>query len=105
MDPKYADKLRDLERRLLDQPGTLDPAIRRAAADGEAVPEDVSDYVEKVRRAAYTVTDEEVRQLLSSGWSQDQLFELTVTAAFGAARRRLQIGLEALAGVTAPEEV
>jgi alkylhydroperoxidase family enzyme len=105
MDPRYADKLRDLERRVLDQPGTLDPSVRRAAADGGTVPEAVAGYADKVRRAAYTVTDEEVAHLLATGWTQDQLFELTVAAAFGAARRRLQIGLDAMAPVDVPEEI
>ncbi len=103
VDPKYADKFRDLERRVLDGPGSIGPAVRRAAAEGGGVPEDVAGYVDKVRRAAYTVTDEEVATLLASGWSQDQLFELTVAAAFGAARRRLQAGLEALGSVPGPE--
>jgi len=39
LDPKYATKLKDLEQRLLNGPGTLDPAIRQAAAAGDAVPE------------------------------------------------------------------
>src|SRR5881392_4128499 len=96
MDPKYADKLRELERRVLDRAGSLDPADRRAAADGGPVPEDVSAYVEKVRRHAYKVTDEEVRGLLDAGWSEDQVFELTVATAYGAARRRLDAGLGAM---------
>jgi alkylhydroperoxidase family enzyme len=96
MDPKYADKLRELERRLLDGPGSLDPAARRAAADGGPVPEDLSAYVEKVRRHANKVTDEDVRGLLDAGWSEDQIFELTVAAAYGAARRRLNAGLGAM---------
>jgi hypothetical protein len=101
VDPKYAGKLRDLEQRVLDRPGTLDPVVRRAAAEGKPVPDEVGAYVEKVRRAAYTVTDEEVARLLASGWTQDQLFELTVAAAYGAASRRLRIGLDAMSSVDA----
>jgi len=97
MDPKYADKLRELERRLLDRPGELDPAARRAAAEGDPVPENLSAFVEKVRRHAYKVKDEEVRGLLDAGWSEDQVFELTVATAYGAARRRLDAGLGAMA--------
>jgi len=102
MDPKYAEKLRELERRLLDRPGELDPATRRAAAEGGPVPEDLSGYVEKVRRHAYKVTDEEVRGLLGAGWSEDQIFELTVATAYGAAHRRLDAGLGAMAASDSP---
>jgi alkylhydroperoxidase family enzyme len=90
-------QLDDLERRVLDGPGVLDPATRRAAAEGSGVPQDVAAYVDTVRLNAYRVTDEEVADLRSGGWSDDQLFELTVAAAYGAARERLEAGLAALA--------
>ena len=66
VDPKYAVKLQDLERRLTQQRGALDPAVRRAVIDGEPGQEDVGAYVEKVRRHAYKVTDDEVRALVTS---------------------------------------
>jgi alkylhydroperoxidase family enzyme len=96
VDPKFTTKLADLERRLLDGPGSLDPGVRRAAASGSDMPPQLAAYLEKVRHRAYTVTDDEVEALKASGWTEDQLFELTVAAAFGAARRRLQAGLDAL---------
>jgi alkylhydroperoxidase family enzyme len=95
-------QLDDLERRVLDGQGVLAPAVRRAAAGGGDVPDDVAAYTAKVRRNAYRVTDEEVAGLQSRGWSDDQLFELTVAAAYGAARERLEAGLEALAGADRP---
>ena len=98
MDPKYDPKLEDLEQRLLNGPGTLDPAIRQAAAAGHAVPEALGGYVEKVRRHAYLVTDRDVEQLLEAGYSQDQIFELTIATAYGASRARLDRGLDALDG-------
>ena len=96
MDPKFERKLADLETRLLSQPGALDPAIRSAAAEGDGVPDAVADYVEKVRRHAYTVTDEDVETLRRTGYSDDQIFELTVAAAYGAARARLDAALSAM---------
>jgi alkylhydroperoxidase family enzyme len=102
MDPKFGAKLNDLERRVLDQAGTLDPAIRRAAAAGDAVPDDLTAYVEKVRLHAFEVTDQDVRGLLGAGYSEDQIFELTVATAYGAARARLDSGLDAMAGRSAP---
>jgi len=81
---------------LLDQEGTLDPVIRHAAADGGDVPESLSAYVDKVRRHAYRVTDRDIQGLLTAGWTEDQIFELTVAAAFGAARHRLHSALAAM---------
>jgi alkylhydroperoxidase family enzyme len=102
VDPKFETKLEDLERRLLRQPGALSPAIRQAAAAGDDVPEAVAGYVEKVRQRAYLVTDRDVRQLLEAGYTQDQIFELTVATAYGAARERLDRGLDAMDGRSAP---
>src|SRR3954447_2577983 len=93
VDAEFEPKLRDLERRILTQPGSLSPAVRQAAFEGRDIPEDVAAYVAKVREHAYRVTDGEVPDLLSRGWSQDQLFELTLSAALGAAMERLQAGL------------
>jgi len=96
VDPKYAAKLTDLDRRLLERPGNLAPDVRRAAASGQDVPADLSLYVEKVRRHAYRVTDEDVAGLRAHGYTEDQIFELTVAAAYGAARQRLDAGLAAM---------
>jgi alkylhydroperoxidase family enzyme len=96
MDAKYGGKLQELRRRLLERPGTLDPAIRQAAAKGTDLPEELAHYVDTVRRHAYEVTDGDVRALLDAGYSEDQIFELTVAAAYGAARDRLDAGLDAV---------
>jgi hypothetical protein len=105
VDPKFDRKLADLEARLLSQPGALDPAIRSAAAQGDAVPGPVADYVEKVRRHANTVTDEDVEALRRTGYSDDQIFELTVAAAYGAARARLDAAMAAMMAVGAQPNV
>jgi alkylhydroperoxidase family enzyme len=96
MDPKYEPKVRDLERRLIQGPGTLEPSIRRAAAEGTEVPEPFAHYVDTVRRHAYKVLDGDIENLLAQGFSEDQVFELTVAAAYGAARERLDSGLKAM---------
>ncbi len=97
MEPRFDAKLADVERRVLEGPGTLDPAIRQAAARGD-VPDDLAAYVDKVRRHAYKVTDEDVERLRVVGYSEDQIFELTIAAAYGAARSRLDAAMEALTG-------
>jgi hypothetical protein len=55
-------------------------------------------YVDKVARHAYQVTDEDLGALQRAGNSDDALFELTVSAALGAALGRLERGLAALRG-------
>jgi len=79
-------------------PGTLDPTIRRAAAAGEDVPDALSGYLDKVARHAYKVTDEDVAALREAGYSEDQIFEATVSCALGAGLRRLDAGLRAIEG-------
>jgi alkylhydroperoxidase family enzyme len=96
MDSKYGAKVEELRRRLLERPGSLDPAVRQAAAKGTDLPEELARYVATVRRHAYKVTDGDVQALLDAGYSEDQVFELTVAAAYGAARDRLEAGLDAI---------
>lgn len=98
MDERYEAKLHDLERRILQQPGALDPAVRRAAAEGADVGPALATYVDKVRRHAYRVDDADVASLLEAGYSEDQVFELTVATAYGAARARLDAARQAMAG-------
>jgi alkylhydroperoxidase family enzyme len=82
---------------ILDRPGSLDPAVRRAAAEGAAVPAEVAPLVEKIRHHAHRVTDEDVARLRAAGWSEDQIFELTVATAVGQGMRRWRAGIAALA--------
>lgn len=53
-------------------------------------------WVEKVARHAYKTTDEELAALLAAGYSEDQIFEITIATAFGAAQARAECALEAL---------
>jgi len=69
--------------------------VRRAAANGSGVPADLDVLVEKIHRHAYKVTDEEIAALQAT-YGDDQLFEIIVSAALGASRRRLFAGLAAL---------
>jgi alkylhydroperoxidase family enzyme len=53
-------------------------------------------YVQKVAKSAYTVTEEDVQLLLQAGYSEEDIFELTVSAALGAGLTRLKRGLASL---------
>jgi alkylhydroperoxidase family enzyme len=49
-----------------------------------------------VRTGAYAVTDADVDALKASGYSEDEIFEQTVSAAVSAGLLRLDAGLTAL---------
>jgi alkylhydroperoxidase family enzyme len=49
-----------------------------------------------VRRNAYKVTDEDIRALRDAGYSEDVIFEQTVSVAVATGLERLEVGLEAL---------
>jgi hypothetical protein len=72
--------------------------LRVAVARGETLPDGQSNLarlVEKIRSCAYTVTDGDV-DAVRDHFPEDQLFELIVAAAFGAAQERLDAARRAL---------
>lgn len=83
---------------VLESPGVTNPALRWAVAHHrtEDIPPAIAGYVEKVRHHAYKVTDDDVLALKRAGYNEDAIFELTASAALGAALLRLERGLIAL---------
>jgi len=79
---------------LLRTPASTARELREAVANGQPPP-DLANLVNKIRTRAYTVTDQDVDALRSS-YTEDQLFEIIVAAAFGAAQDRLSSALSAL---------
>jgi alkylhydroperoxidase family enzyme len=79
---------------LLRGSAATDTALREAVAAGTP-PEDLRALVAKIRTRAYTVTDSDLDSLRAR-YSEDQLFEIIVAAAFGAARDRLAAAHRAL---------
>ena len=67
-----------------------------AAAPNREAPHDFDAYLEKVRRHAYSITDQDVQELKDAGYSEDEIFEHTVSAAVAAGIERLNAGLETL---------
>jgi alkylhydroperoxidase family enzyme len=105
MTDRHAEALARLEARLRTGSGELSPQTRAAAIDADPLPDPLAQgYVEMVRRHAYKLTDRHLEELGQAGWTDGQIFELTIAAAFGAAKRRLEAGLGALdeAAVTRP---
>jgi alkylhydroperoxidase family enzyme len=95
---RYAAYTARLVDAVLTQPGHTPPELRRAIVarvsgkGGGEVPGALASYVDKVARHAYKVTDDDLARLQQAGHSDDALFEVTVSAALGAALGRLERG-------------
>lgn len=76
----YAANLVDSKRPTLPLPPTLAP------------------YVAKVTLYAYRIPDDDVLQLKEAGFSEDEIFEITLCASVGASLVRMERGLMALKG-------
>ena len=94
---------------VLDGPGETPNTLRRSIearaarlGGGEReetpIPSELEGYVHKVALFAYKVTDEDVEALKARGYSEDEIFEITIAAAFGAGLARMERGLGVLKG-------
>jgi len=70
--------------------------LRTAAVPDRAAPAELVNYLEKVRLHAYRVTDRDIEDLKTAGFSEDEIFEHTVSAAVAAGLERLDAGLGTL---------
>ena len=70
--------------------------LREAVQPDRPAPPEFDRYLEKVRREAYTITDADVQALKDAGFSDDEIFEQTVSAAVAAGLDRLDRGLACL---------
>ena len=89
IDP-YESMMKRLQDRVFSGPGTLAAATRQAIGDGKQIAGALGPYVSKVARRDYKGLDECVSHLRSEGYSDDQIFEATVSAALGAGLKRLR---------------
>ena len=93
---------------VLTTPGDTDPTVRHAVEERAAepggpsdaktgeIPPELTSYVKKVALHAYRTTDEDIEALRNAGYSEDAIFEITLSAALGAGMARLERGLAAL---------
>jgi hypothetical protein len=93
---RHRDRLDALGAAILDGRGVLPPEARQAAANNDGVPEPFAAFVDAIHRHAYRVTDRMVSGLGEAGAGDDEVFEISVAAAYGAARERLEAGLSAV---------
>ena len=71
---------------------------RPRTGDSAELPSALVPYVEKVALHAYRVTDTDIDDLRKAGYSEDAVFEVTLSAAVGAGLARLERGMAALRG-------
>lgn len=93
-EPRTSDRevlLERLRAAVFGPAGTTPVSLRRAAADGVA-PRPWSDYVTRVAGASRDIDDQQAGELRAAGCTEDEIFEVTVAAAVGAALAGLQAG-------------
>jgi len=112
MHTRYAAYTQRLIDAVISSPGETNSTLRRAVEDLSAglnsrssqrvdrVPPELVPYIKKVALHAYKTTEEDIGALQTVGYSEDAIFELTLSAALGAAMIRLERGLAALKGDT-----
>jgi alkylhydroperoxidase family enzyme len=86
---------------LLNQPGATELELRRAVLErtrsgASQVPEALREFVEKIAERPWTVSDEDFVRLRAAGYSEDELYEVTLAAAIGAGLQRFDAGLRAM---------
>jgi hypothetical protein len=81
---------------VLDGKGRAAPKLRRAAFENAILTEPLRTLIEKVVLQPTQIRDGDFSALRASGFTEDQIFELVVCAAVGAADRQLDNALQAL---------
>ncbi|MEU2039473.1 hypothetical protein [Nocardia niwae] len=80
---------------LASAPGRLPSEVRRvlrdrAASSGQDAGGELASFAELVADRSYRVTEQRIAALKAAGHSDDEIFEATAIAAYGAADRRLR---------------
>ncbi|HEY1573015.1 MAG TPA: hypothetical protein VGG05_16855 [Pseudonocardiaceae bacterium] len=92
----HGDVVAAMRHAVLVAPATTDPGLRAAAAAGDPLPEPWQSYATAVRDTSYRITDADLDRLTAAGYTEDQIYEVTVAAALGAALRSDDAGRAAL---------
>ncbi len=98
----------NMAKSILSTPGETPPSLRTTLAEQPAqlygllaqqkiaLPPEMKTYVTKVATNAYKVTDQDIEQLHTGGYSEDAIFEITLSVALGAGMMCLKQGLAAM---------
>ena len=88
-------------RSILGDAGHSDQSLRQTAADYAAaagganrqpdeLPDAVKSFIEKVTHHPYKVVDRDIETLKSAGFTEDEIFEITVAVAVGSGVGRIE---------------
>jgi len=94
----YAVKLTRLHHSVAHSPASLPATVRQTITAGQKLSGPLGSYVRKVAEHAYEITDEDIASLHAANFTDDEIFEATVSAALGAGLFRLDCVLRAFAG-------
>lgn len=107
---QYPSEIRRTKESVLNGPGETPAGMRQAAEALAAalsgaerdpqmqLPAELEAFVRKVTLEPYAVTKEDIRALKNAGYSEDAIYELTVSAAVGAGLARLEKGFALVEG-------
>lgn len=110
MKNSHIENTRRLIEAVLTSPGDTLPSLRQRTVErslepggspserGGEVPRELALYIGNVASHAYKVVDGDIEALGRAGYSEDAIFEITLSAALGAGIVRLERGLAALKG-------
>jgi alkylhydroperoxidase family enzyme len=104
---QYPRRVQKLVESVLHGRGHTSPALRQnieaitakehgAERSNASIPSDLLPYIQKVSRHAYKVTDGDMEALRQAGYTEDQILEITLSAAMGPGLARLEKGLSLL---------
>jgi len=108
MSDDYQQIIDNLSSITLEGPGHTTAELRQSVAayasdlsleqpaDSSRIPSDFIPYLDKVSLYAYKVLDRNVDELKANDYTEDEIFELTISAALGAGLARLERGLALL---------
>jgi hypothetical protein len=89
--------------RILEGEGRASREQRRDAFDNAAPGEPMRTLISEVAAHPTNITDEDFAAVRASGMSEDQIFEMVVSAAIGQATRQYNTALAALDAATGKE--
>jgi AhpD family alkylhydroperoxidase len=92
----HGDVVENLRHAVLVAPALTDPALRTAAASGGRMPEPWQSYAATVRDDSHRITGTDIDRLTAAGHTEDEIFEVSVAAAVGAALHGFDAGRRAL---------